>query len=48
MTPVVGAVVIVVVLLVVLPVGFLIGGGILAALLGQSLDADGRRRDELN
>ena len=42
----IGAVIIVVVLLVVLPVGFLLGGAVLAALLGQSLDADGRKRHE--
>jgi len=43
---VLGAVIIVVVLLVVLPVGFLIGGGVLAAIFGSSLDADARARHE--
>lgn len=39
-----GAVIIVIVLLVVLPVSFLIGGAVVAALLGQSLNADARAR----
>ncbi|MEO7556526.1 MAG: hypothetical protein ABIV94_07985 [Acidimicrobiales bacterium] len=39
-----GAVVIVVVLLVVLPVGFLVGGGVVAAILGSSLKADAEHR----
>lgn len=42
----IGAAIIVVVLVVVLPVGFLIGGAVVAALMGQSLDADARRRHE--
>jgi len=41
---VLGAVVIVVVLLVVLPVSFLIGGGVVAAILGSSLKADAEHR----
>ena len=41
-----GAVIIVVVLLVVLPVSFLIGGGIVAAILGSSLKADADNRYE--
>jgi flagellar basal body-associated protein FliL len=43
---VLGAVLIVIVLLVVLPVAFLIGGGVVAAIFGAALDADGRRRFE--
>jgi hypothetical protein len=43
---VVGAVIIVLVLLVVLPVGFLVGGAVVAAVMGQSLDADARARHE--
>lgn len=42
----IGVVIIVLVLVVVLPVGFLVGGAAVAALLGQSLDADGRARHE--
>ena len=42
----VGVVLIVLVLVVVLPVAFLIGGAVIAALLGQSLHADARRRHE--
>ena len=41
-----GAVIIVIVLLVVLPIGFLVGGAIVAAIMGQSLDADARARHE--
>jgi hypothetical protein len=37
---VLGAVIIVIVLLVVLPVGFLVGGAVVAGLLGSALDAD--------
>jgi len=43
---VLGAVIMVLVLLVVLPVAMLIGGGVLAAILGASLDADARKRHE--
>jgi flagellar basal body-associated protein FliL len=43
---VLGAVIIVVVLLVVLPVSFLIGGAIVAAILGSSLNADADNRYE--
>ena len=42
----VGAVIIVVVLLVVLPVAFLIGGAIVAAIFGESLRRDAERRHE--
>jgi hypothetical protein len=41
---VLGAVIIVLVLLVVLPVAFLVGGAVVAALFGSALDADGRAR----
>jgi hypothetical protein len=41
---VLGAVIIVIVLLVVLPVGFLVGGAVVAALLGESLHRDARAR----
>jgi hypothetical protein len=43
---VIGAVIIVVVLLVVLPVTFLVSGGVFAAILGSSLKADAERRNE--
>lgn len=42
----IGAVIIVVVLLVVLPVSFLVGGGVFAAILGSSLKADAEHRHE--
>lgn len=41
-----GAAVIVIVLLVVLPVGFLLGGAVLAGVFGQALHGDGRARHE--
>lgn len=41
-----GAAIIVLVLLVVLPVGFLVGGAVVAAILGHSLDRDAVRRHE--
>ena len=41
-----GVVIIVLVLVVILPVGFLVGGAVVAAIMGQSLDADARRRYE--
>lgn len=44
--PVIGVVIIVLVLVVVLPVSFLIGGAVVAALMGQSLNADARKRYE--
>ena len=39
-----GAVIIVIVLLVVLPVGFLVGGAVVAAIMGESLHRDGLAR----
>lgn len=42
----IGAVIIVVVLLVVLPVGFLMGGAVVAAILGESLRRDAEKRHE--
>ena len=41
-----GAVIIVIVLLVVLPIAMLIGGGVIAAIMGSALDADARARHE--
>lgn len=41
-----GAVIIVIVLLVVLPVGFLVGGAVIAGLLGSALKADGEARHQ--
>jgi hypothetical protein len=46
MTDVSGAVIIVVVLLVVLPIAFLIGGAVIAAILGESLRRDAEKRHE--
>ena len=43
---VLGVVIIVLVLVVVLPVGFLVGGAVVAAIMGSSLDADARKRHE--
>jgi hypothetical protein len=43
---VIGAVIIVVVLVVVLPVSFLIGGAVVAAIFGQTMDADAVARHE--
>lgn len=42
----IGAVVIVFVLLVALPVAFLVGGAVIAAIFGQALHVDGQRRHE--
>jgi len=42
---VIGAVIIVLVLVVVLPVGFLVGGAVVAGLLGSALKADGEARN---
>ena len=41
-----GVVIIVLVLVVVLPVGFLVGGAVVAGIMGSALDADARRRHE--
>ncbi len=41
-----GAAIIVIVLLVVLPVGFLVGGAVIAAIMGESLHRDARTRHE--
>lgn len=41
-----GAVIIVVVLLIVLPMGFLMGGAAVAAILGSSLKADAEKTHE--
>ena len=41
-----GAVIIVLVLVVVLPVGFLVGGAVVAGIMGSALDADARARHE--
>lgn len=43
---VLGAAIIVFVLLVVLPVGFLVGGAVIAGVLGSALHSDGRARHE--
>jgi hypothetical protein len=43
---VIGAVIIVLVVVVVLPVSFLVGGMVVAAVLGQSLTRDAARRHE--
>jgi hypothetical protein len=43
---VLGAAIIVFVLVIALPVGFLIGGAAVAALMGQTLDADAVARHE--
>ncbi len=42
----VGVVLVVIALLIVLPVGFLIGGAVVAMILGSSLKADAERRHE--
>ena len=41
-----GVVIIVLVLVVVLPIGFLVGGAVVAGIMGSSLDADARARHE--
>ena len=41
-----GALIIVVTLVVVLPVAFLVGGALIAVVLGSSLNADARNRHE--
>lgn len=46
MSGMLGAAIIVLVLVVALPVAFLVGGAVVAAILGSALDADGRHRHE--